>query len=56
MQQGGLNRSGRSFNTTNRMIAMVNKLFNKSPTVLDDIKFGIINKPLLNLLMFLNLD
>ena len=29
------------------MIAMVNKLFNKSPTVLDDIKFGIINKPLI---------
>jgi len=28
------------------MIAMVNKLFNKSPTVLDDIKFGIVNKPL----------
>ena len=45
--QGGLDRSGRSLNTTNRMIAMVNKLFNKSPTVLDDIKFGIINKPLI---------
>ena len=28
------------------MISMVNKLFNKSPTVLDDIKFGIVNKPL----------
>jgi len=25
---------------------MVNKLFNKAPTVLDDIKFGIVNKPL----------
>ena len=45
--QGELDRSGRSLNTTNRMIAMVNKLFNKSPTVLDDIKFGIINKPLI---------
>ena len=45
--QGGLDRSGQSLNTTNRMIAMVNKLFNKSPTVLDDIKFGIINKPLI---------
>ena len=45
--QGGLDRSGKSLNTTNRMIAMVNKLFNKSPTVLDDIKFGIINKPLI---------
>ena len=43
---GSLDRSGLSKNTTNRMIAMVNKLFNKSPTVLDDIKFGIVNKPL----------
>ena len=45
-ETGGLNRSGKAFNTTNRVIAMVNKLFNKAPTVLDDIKFGIINKPL----------
>ena len=45
--QGELDRSGKSLNTTNRMIAMVNKLFNKSPTVLDDVKFGIINKPLI---------
>ena len=45
-ETGGLNRSGKALNTTNRMIAMVNKLFNKSPTVLDDIKFGIVNKPL----------
>jgi len=45
-ETGGLNRSGKAFNTTNRMIAMVNKLFNKAPTVLDDVKFGIINKPL----------
>ena len=29
------------------MIALINKLFNKSPTVLEDIKFGLINKPLL---------
>ena len=45
-ETGGLNREGKAFNTTNRMIAMVNKLFNKAPTVLDDIKFGLINKPL----------
>jgi len=45
-ETGGLNRSGKAFNTTNRMIAMINKLFNKAPTVLDDIKFGIVNKPL----------
>jgi len=44
--KGDLDRSGKQLNTTNRMIAMVNKLFNKSPTVLDDIKFGIVNKPL----------
>ena len=44
--KGDLDREGQSLNTTNRMIAMINKLFNKSPTVLDDIKFGIINKPL----------
>jgi len=45
--QGNLDRSGQPLNTTNRMIAMVNKLFNKAPTVLDDIKFGIVNKPLI---------
>ena len=45
--EGSLDRSGQSLNTTNRMIAMVNKLFNKAPTVLDDIKFGIVNKPLI---------
>ena len=28
------------------MWEIVNKLFNKAPTVLDDIKFGIVNKPL----------
>ena len=44
---GNLDRSGQSLNTTNRLIAMVNKLFNKAPTVLDDIKFGIVNKPLI---------
>jgi len=45
-ETGGLNRSGKALNTTNRMLAMINKLFNKAPTVLDDIKFGIVNKPL----------
>ena len=44
---GNLDRDGKSLNTTNRLIAMVNKLFNKAPTVLDDIKFGIVNKPLI---------
>jgi len=45
--KGSLDRDGKSLNTTNRMIAMVNKLFNKAPTVLDDIKFGIVNRPLI---------
>jgi len=44
---GNLDRDGKPLNTTNRLIAMVNKLFNKAPTVLDDIKFGIVNKPLI---------
>ena len=43
---GNLSRSGQAVNTTNRMITLINKLFNKSPTVLDDLKFGLINKPL----------
>ena len=28
------------------MITLVNKLFNKSPTLLEDIKLGIVSKPL----------
>ena len=44
---GNLDRNGRDLNTTNRLISMVNKLFNKAPTVLDDIKFGLVNKPLI---------
>ena len=43
---GNLSRSGAASNTTNRMIALVNKLFNKSPTLIDDIKFGLISQPL----------
>ena len=43
---GNLSRSGKSVNTTNRMIALINKLFNKSPTLIEDIKFGLINQPL----------
>ena len=45
--EGNLDRDGISLNTSNRLIAMVNKLFNKAPTVLDDIKFGLVNKPLI---------
>ena len=43
---GRLNRSGKAVNLTNRMITLVNKLFNKVPNLLQDIKLGIINKPL----------
>ena len=43
---GNLSRSGKPVNLTNRMITLVNKLFNKSPTLLDDIKLGIVSKPL----------
>ena len=45
--KGNLDRDGQALNTTNRLLSMVNKLFNKAPTVLDDIKFGIVNKPLI---------
>jgi len=43
---GEFDREGKAVNTTNRMISLINKLFNKSPTVLNDIKFGLINQPL----------
>jgi len=43
---GRLDREGKSVNLTNRMITLVNKLFNKAPNLMDDIKLGIINKPL----------
>ena len=44
--QGELDRSGQSLNTSNKLIALVNKLTNKSITLIDDVQFGIINKPL----------
>ena len=43
---GNLSRDGKPVNLTNRMITLVNKLFNKSPTQLEDIKLGIVSKPL----------
>ena len=42
---GNLSRSGKAVNTTNRMITLINKLFNRSPTLLEDIKLGIVDKP-----------
>ncbi len=43
---GNLSRTGKAVNTTNRMITLVNKLFNRSPTLLEDIKLGIVDKPI----------
>ena len=43
---GKLSREGKVTNLTNRMVTLVNKLFNKVPNLLEDINFGIINKPL----------
>ena len=43
---GNLSRTGKSVNTTNRMITLTNKLFNRSPTLLEDIKLGIVDKPI----------
>ena len=42
---GNLSRSGKAVNTTNRMITLVNKLFNRSPTLIEDVKLGIVDKP-----------
>ena len=44
--EGKLDRSGKSVNATNRMLTLVNKLFNQVPSLLQDIKLGIVNKPL----------
>jgi len=43
---GNLSRSGKAANLTNRMVTLVNKLFNKVPNLLQDIQLGIVNKPL----------
>ena len=43
---GNLSRVGKSVNTTNRMITLTNKLFNRSPTLIEDIKLGIVDKPI----------
>ena len=43
---GNLSRSGKSVNTTNRMITLVNKLFNRSPALIEDVKLGIVDKPI----------
>ena len=45
-KDGNLKRDGRQVNTTNRMTMLINKLFNQTPTKFQDIKLGIVNKPL----------
>ena len=45
-EDGKLSRTGKSVNTTNRMITLINKLFNRSPALLEDIRFGIVDKPI----------
>jgi len=45
-EDGRLSRTGKDVNTTNRMITLINKLFNRSPSLLEDIKFGIVDKPI----------
>ena len=45
---GDLDRTGKQVNTTNRMISMMSKLTNISPTLLADSKFGMLDQPLIN--------
>jgi hypothetical protein len=43
---GKLSRDGKAVNTTNRMITLINKLFNRAPALLEDTKLGIVDKPI----------
>ena len=43
---GNLSRDGKAVNTTNRMITLINKLFNRAPALLEDTKLGIVDKPI----------
>ena len=45
---GSLDRDGTLANTTNRMISLVSKLFNLSPQLLQDTKFGLLEQPSIN--------
>ena len=44
--QGNASRTGTVANSTNRFITLVNKLFNLDPKILQDVKFGLLTKPL----------
>lgn len=43
-----LDRDGIQVNTTNRMIPIISKLLNLTPTLIQDAKFGMLDKPLIN--------
>ena len=44
--EGKLSRTGLVANSTNRFTGLVNKLFNLDPKVIQEAKFGILDKPL----------
>jgi hypothetical protein len=45
---GEVSRSGMTMNTTNRMISMMSKLLNLTPTQIQDAKFGMLDQPLIS--------
>lgn len=45
---GNLDRDGTLTNQTNRMISLISKLFNVDPRLLQDVKFGLLEQPLVN--------
>jgi hypothetical protein len=45
-QEGALDREGISVNTTNRLMSMLSKLFNLTPLLIQDVKIGVLDQPL----------
>ena len=45
---GALDRSGTPVNTSNRMLSMMSKLLNLQPSLIQDVKFGMLDEPLVN--------
>ena len=46
--EGELDRSGLVVNSTNRMISMMSKLLNLTPSQIQDAKFGMLDQPLIS--------
>ena len=46
--EGNLDRSGTPVNTSNRMLTMMSKLFNLEPQIIQDVKIGMLDEPLVN--------